>query len=198
MPPDHIHTEKELISLIATGDEYAFRELHSLYWNEVYSLAIAFTKSPQAAEDIVQEVFLKLWVKRHALDHIANFRAYFMIMVRNELISALRKIKKQEKDLQVFIKTAVPADIHPHHGDISAASELVKETLQQLPIRQQQIFRMSREDGMDHNAIADQLNLSKKTVSNTITIVLAHIRKQLHKYDLLIIILAAMITFFLP
>ncbi|NML23051.1 RNA polymerase sigma-70 factor [Pseudoflavitalea sp. G-6-1-2] len=198
MPPDPIHTEKELLSLIAAGDEYAFKALHSLYWNEVYSLAIAFTKSPSTAEDIVQEVFLKLWIKRHSLDHIANFRAYFMIMVRNELISALRKNKKQEKDLQVFIKTAAPADIQPHHSDIGAASELVKESLQQLPERQQQIFRMSREEGMDHNAIADELNLSKKTVSNTITIVLAHIRKQLHKYDLLIAVFAAMSIFIMP
>lgn len=160
--------------------------MHDLYWNDVYSLALAFTKSPQAAEDLVQEVFIKLWMKRDALGHVENFQAFFRIMVRNQVISALRKNKKQEKDLQAFIKTTNPIEPHLITPEVNEATRLVSKIILQLPTRQQQIFRMSREQGLNHDDIASQLNVSKKTVSNTITIVLALIRKQLYKNDLLL------------
>ncbi|RZS68957.1 RNA polymerase sigma-70 factor (ECF subfamily) [Pseudobacter ginsenosidimutans] len=185
LPVPH-HKERTLLSLIAAGDEAAFRELHDLYWNEVYSLAIAFTKSPQVAEDMVQEVFIRLWMKRDALGHVENFNAFFRIMVRNQLISALRKNKKQEKDLQAFINTANPVELHSIAPEVKEAISLVSKTISKLPDRQQQIFRMSREEGLSHDDIAARLNLSKKTVSNTITIILALIRKQLYKNELLL------------
>lgn len=180
------HREKELLSKIAAGDEAAFRELHDLYWNDVYSLALAFTKSPQAAEDLVQELFIKLWMKRNALGHVENFQAFFRIMVRNHLISALRKSRKQENDLRAFIKLADPAEPFQFTPEVNEASRLVSEIIAKLPARQQEIFKMSREEGLDHEKIANRLNVSKKTVSNTITITLAFIRKQLHKNGLLL------------
>lgn len=184
MLPVPLHKEKALLNLIAAGDEAAFKELHDLYWNDVFSLALAFTKSPQAAEDLVQELFIKLWMKRDALGHVDNFRAFFRIMVRNHLISALRKTKKQEKDLQAFIKVANPVEPHLITPEVNEATRLISAIIANLPHRQQQIFRLSREEGLSHDEIASTLNVSKKTVSNTITIILGLIRKQLYKNDL--------------
>ncbi|QEC40434.1 sigma-70 family RNA polymerase sigma factor [Pseudobacter ginsenosidimutans] len=135
---------------------------------------------------MVQEVFIRLWMKRDALGHVENFNAFFRIMVRNQLISALRKNKKQEKDLQAFINTANPVELHSIAPEVKEAISLVSKTISKLPDRQQQIFRMSREEGLSHDDIAARLNLSKKTVSNTITIILALIRKQLYKNELLL------------
>ncbi|MBO9633617.1 MAG: sigma-70 family RNA polymerase sigma factor [Chitinophagaceae bacterium] len=183
VPP---HKEKALLALIAAGNEAAFKELHDLFWNDVYSLALAFTKSPPAAEDLVQELFIKLWMKRDALGHVENFQAFFRTMVRNHLISALRKNKKQEKDLQAFLKTASPVEPQLIAPEVNEAVGLVATIIGNLPARQQQIFRMSREEGLSHEEIANTLQVSKKTVSNTITIILALIRKQLYKHELLL------------
>ena len=185
LPVPH-HREKSLLSRIAAGEEAAFKELHDLYWNDVYSLALAFTKSAQAAEDLVQEVFIKLWMKRQELGHVENFSAFFSVMVRNQVISALRKSKKQEKDLQAFFKTTHLFEQHQHTSEVNEVSRLITTMLSRLPDQQQRIFKLSREEGLNHDDIAAQLNLSKKTVSNTITIVLAQIRKQLHKIDFLL------------
>ena len=172
---------------IADGDEEAFRILHHQYWNEAYSLALAFLKSPQIAEDVVQNVFIKLWLKRASLPAIEKFRSFFLVMVRNEIISLMRKIKKQERDFITFSRLIPVAESHDHRIILGETEMFVKEALAQLTEQQQHIFKLSREEGLNHVEIASLLGLSRKTVSNTITIVLAHIRRYLFRQGVLLI-----------
>lgn len=173
--------EPELLIRIAHGDEQAFKEIHRHYWNEVYSLSLAFLKSHEAAEDNVQELFTKLWIKRASLPAVQNFRSFILVSTRNQLISALRKLQKLEKDESLFLITANGRSANSTTMEARETARLINEALSQLPAQQQEIFNLSRELGMEHAAIAEKLGLSKKTVSNTITMVLGHIRKYLYK-----------------
>ncbi|SHM03829.1 RNA polymerase sigma-70 factor, ECF subfamily [Chitinophaga jiangningensis] len=170
----------ELLVRTADGDETAFAQIHQHYWNEVYALALAFLKSPALAEDIIQEVFIKLWLKRTQLTEIQEFTPYLMVMVRNEIISHLRKAATRQKQLEQYSNGSLSLQELPA-ASITETTAVINSALASLPPKQQQIFAMSREQGLSHEAIAAQTGLSKKTVANTITIALNAIRTYLHR-----------------
>lgn len=173
--------EPELLIRVSHGDEHAFEEIHRHYWNEVYSLSLAFLKSHQAAEDNVQELFTKLWIKRASLPGIQNLRSFILVSTRNQLITALRKLKKLERDESSFLLSVNQYSDENIPMELYETIRLIGEAVSRLTPQQQHIFNLSREEGLDHAAIAERLGLSKKTVSNTITIILAHIRQYLYK-----------------
>ncbi|MBO9632388.1 MAG: RNA polymerase sigma-70 factor [Chitinophagaceae bacterium] len=185
MPSELLHTNPELLSRIATGDQEAFAVLHQQYWDEVYSLALAFLKSPDQAEDIVQDVFLKLWIKRATLPSINEFRPYFMVMVRNEIINYLRQMAQRNKKHAQYVSdnSINPSQLFPATDSDTAA--IIKKALSELTERQMLIFSMSRDEGLSHEQIAEKLGVSKKTVSNTITFVLNHLRTTLYQRGLM-------------
>ncbi|WEK35165.1 MAG: sigma-70 family RNA polymerase sigma factor [Candidatus Pseudobacter hemicellulosilyticus] len=176
------YEEKELLLRIAGGDEQAFGWLHAKYWNEFYSLGIAFLKSAEWAEDVVQEVFIKIWQKRALLPAVEKLEPYLFVVLRNSLISALRTYKRQERDIADYLRAAgQDADNRGLALEVSDTRQLIKEALELLSPQQQLIFRLSREEGLPHQEIADRVGLSPKTVSNTITISLSHIRQYLYR-----------------
>ncbi|WP_127129546.1 RNA polymerase sigma factor [Pseudoflavitalea rhizosphaerae] len=185
MPAELLHTSQELLNRIAAGDQEAFASLHHQYWDECYGLALAFLKSPDQAEDVVQDVFLKLWVKRSSLPAIKDFTPYFMVMVRNEIINYLRQLaQRQKKHAQYVSDNSVHLQQFFSVSDADTAS-IIQKALSELTERQQQIFSLSRDNGLSHEEIAEQLGLSKKTVSNTITQVLNHLRITLYQHGLM-------------
>jgi RNA polymerase sigma-70 factor (ECF subfamily) len=185
MPAEMLHTSQELLNRIAAGDQEAFAALHHQYWDECYGLALAFLKSPDQAEDVVQDVFMKLWVKRSSLPAINDFTPYFMVMVRNEIINYLRQLaQRQKKHAQYVSDNSVNLQQFFAVSDEDTAA-VIRKALGELTDRQQQIFSLSRDAGFSHEEIAEQLGLSKKTVSNTITQVLNHLRITLYQHGLM-------------
>lgn len=166
---------KELLRRIAGGDEEAFAALHQYYWNEIYSLALAFLKSPDAVEDVLQEVFVKLWLKRTSLTAIQDFTPYLMVMVRNEIISEMRRNTVRQQRMEQYLADS-GALVQVPRMPTGETAILISTALARLPAKQQQIFILSREEGLSHEIIAQKTGVSKKTVSNTITIVLNHLR----------------------
>lgn len=184
MSEDLFQEEYGMLMEMAEGNAAAFAALHRRYWNEIYSLALSFLKFPEAAEDIVQEVFVKLWLRREALPEVREFRPYVMVMARNEIISAMRKDAVRQKRHDRFL-----ADSGPLHTDapgvpVSETERLVREALNGLTEKQREIFALSREEGLSHDMIAARTGLSRKTVSNTITIVLNHLRTSLARHGM--------------
>ena len=189
--------ETEVIRRLATGDEKAFEYLYRCYWDELYSLALSFLKSPSLAEDTLQEVFIKLWLKRETISAVKEFKPYFMAMVRYEIINTLRK-KKLYVLIQDSEEVVVAGDCHLKNSfSDKEMSCLIREALDKLPDKQQLIFLLSREQGLTHEHIAQQLNISKKTIANIITLVLNHIREYLSKrgYNFSYIGLTLVITY---
>ena len=86
-----LDNEKELLLQVAEGDEFAYRRIFNNYWGQVYSTAYMFTKMPETAEDITQDVFAQIWVKRAYLRDVGKFEAFLYITARNMIIDRLRK-----------------------------------------------------------------------------------------------------------
>src|SRR5690606_315172 len=74
----------------ASGDRLAFKTLYDRHWDNLYAVALGFLKSPEWSLDILQDVFFKVWVKKEQLSEIDDFGSYLFIMVRNELVTALK------------------------------------------------------------------------------------------------------------
>ncbi len=109
MSEDNFQDEYGILTGMAAGSSTAFAALHRRYWNDIYSLALSFLKSPHAAEDIVQEVFVKLWLRRETLPEVREFRPYAMVMARNEIISAMRKDAVRQKRHDRFLTELGPS-----------------------------------------------------------------------------------------
>lgn len=182
-----------LLERVASGDRGAFGLVHHRYWNNIYNTSLSYLKSPEWAQDIVQDVFLKLWEKRAALPGVENFPAYLYVIVRNELVSALRK-KWDKVPLKDSYNDVIPSDIFSpeHHIDTRKLEEALQNAVRQLSPQQRQIFRMTREMGLSHAEIALQLGIDKRTVGNHATAALNRLRHLLQDHpDMLLVLLTA-------
>ena len=175
--------EKEQLRRIAAGDRSAFALVYARYWNTIYATALSFLKSPEWAQDIVQDIFLRLWTKRELLPEVEKFDAWLYVMARNVLIDQLNK-KLNTTPLDAGYEDVLPGDfLSPEAAyELKQAGELIHQAIQQLPPRQKLIFRLTRQSGLTHNEIATRLHLAPGTVNNHLTRALNTIRQYLRRH----------------
>jgi len=163
-------------------DQDTFTHLFEHYFNRLFQFAMTMVKSEILAEEIVLDIFTKLWGKREDLKKITNIKAYLYIAVRNSAITAIRAKKKVV--FEIFDSATVPlADYQ-----LSAENELIEEEMfndlneavKSLPEKCKIIFKLIREDGLNRNEVADILGISVKTVDNQIAIAVRKIADQLN------------------
>ncbi len=186
------YTDLELFALIASGNEIAYRQFYDRHWNRIFSTAVTYLKSAPAAEDVVQEVFLKLWSKRATLKEVDNPAGYLYIMCRNMLINSLHRQLELNELTEQQIEVLPGSLLHPHQVvDIKELSEKINAAVLHLPPQQQTIFRLSREQGLNHEEIAARLGIEKTTVKNHIVRALNNLRTSLsvHEYIMLLVLL---------
>jgi len=174
------YEEKRLLKQISKGDEKAFRALYDAYFNHLSAFVFSMCKSPEATEEIVQDIFIKLWINRHSLSQFDSPEAYIFSMARNRTIDYMRRLAKDTNLMSVLA-----ADLSTGNNDIEErmnAKELrrlIEEALGQLSAQKQTIFQLSRDEGLSHDQIAEMMQLSKSTVKNHLSETLRHIREHL-------------------
>ncbi|NML22884.1 RNA polymerase sigma-70 factor [Pseudoflavitalea sp. G-6-1-2] len=172
--------EKELLNRVAAGDELAFATLFASHRNRVYALAYKLTGVKSGAEDVVQDVFLKLWLRREDLPNIRNFRAYLNTITANLVSNMLRRVAYEYRFLNETIRTDVSQNADGI--SVSALHELqnkIHKAVSSLSKQQQKIFLLSREQGMKYSAIAELLGISTATVKTHMVDALRNIRAHL-------------------
>lgn len=177
MKIDALHNETELLTAIATGSERAFATLFHAYRDKVYSAAFRLTHSGFLAEEVVQDVFLKLWVKREVLLEIAGFEDYLFIMTRNHVFSALKRMARQQQlvdDLQ--LEQPVAENTTYNRMLDLEIEEIVHQAVELLPAQQKQVYLMSKEQELKRDEIAKKLRISSETVKTHLARALRHIR----------------------
>jgi RNA polymerase sigma-70 factor (ECF subfamily) len=178
-----LNNERELLLRIAEGNEHAFRKLFDHYWDNVYSVAFVLTKSSVLSEEIVQDVFLKIWLKRDQLVSVTKFEGYLFIVARNHIYNELRK-KTMERPFvehldQYFLETsALPGQ----EMMLKETKQMIDRAVKQLPPQQRAVFELSRNEGLDHAKIADKLGISRLTVKSHMTKALQSIRQYLQTH----------------
>lgn len=168
----------QLLRLTQEGSEKAFAEIYTRYWKKIYSIAFTFLKSKEAAQDSVQEVFLKLWHNRHNLAHVQAFKPYLFVSARNLIISTLRNnvlLVDLSPGQDVLEQTFLP----DRQLSYKESVKLLQQAIEQLPLQQQRAYKLSRNDGLRYDDIAKEMGISPLTVRTHITKALAFIRKYL-------------------
>lgn len=154
---------------VASGNEFAFRKLFNLYHHRLGTYIFRITDSMEMAEEVVQDVFLKIWIKREALSQVENFNAYLFVISKNHALNCLRKQAKEwllKKEWDNYIDTTVSVE----DSEISKYYSLLDEAIDQLPPQQQKIFLLSRHERLKYTEIADRVDLSKETVKKYLQI----------------------------
>ncbi len=176
--------ESKLVKSLAKGNILAFNTLFREYGNRLYRFAYSYLKSEAEAEELVQEVFMIIWEKRASLKEELSFRSYLFTisfnMIRKhfrtkaQLSAYLQSGLKEETDLQTI-----------QNISYSSLFQYITELVNKLPEKRRLIFRKSRFEGMSIKEIAEELNISHKTVENQLTDALKYLRTHLNKEGLL-------------
>jgi len=172
---DGIPDERQILAAVAAGDEKAFRVLVEAYWSRVYFNTLTLVKSPVVAQDLTQDIFLKIWLQREKLGGVDNFRNYIYVVGRNQVITALRqKIAEAAVDDTAALREDMQApDLRLEGKD---AYKMLMEGVERLTPQQKLIFKMSRMEGLSHEQIALKLGLSKNTVKVHMVLALNFLR----------------------
>jgi RNA polymerase sigma-70 factor (family 1) len=176
----YITNEEEInnwLSRISNDDHEAFTRLLALFWNKVYIQALTHLKSPFTAQDLTQDIFVKLWVNRSKLPEVTNFSGYLSVMCRNEIFSLLRKRANQtvQPDETVQEEHWIPdKQLQKKHS-----YDTILKAIELLPPARKNVFKMSRLDGLSYDEIASLLNISRNGVKDHIVKALAFLRNYL-------------------
>jgi len=162
-------SDKQLFKEVSEGDERAFQHLFTRYYPRMISFAGMMVKSPYAAEEIVQEVFIRLWEQREVLAEVKSPENFVFIVIRNHTFNYLRAAaNEQNRREQLWEALQQRAADETITLEMQEADQFFEKILAKLSPQQQKIFRMSREEGFSHQQIADELQLSKDTVKKHI------------------------------
>jgi RNA polymerase sigma-70 factor (family 1) len=175
--------EKMLLQRMAEGDTQAFARIFDNYWKKIYSISLTYIKSTQEAEDVTQDVFLKIWKNREKLTEVDSLNNYLFIMTRNQVLTALRKKSAQDHQ-PLFIETGGASKDPLPDREVAYKDLQVKlhEAIRLLPPKQQEALRLSREEGLGHEEIARLMGVSKSTVKNHIVTGLNTVRLYLREH----------------
>ena len=173
-------SDKSLLNLLKRGDERAFKFLYDKYWDKLYNLALYRLDDQFEAEEVVQDIYTNLWKNKEKLNIETEFSRYLSGAVKFETINRLMKRICKQKSVDHVAKTLYMTDDYDVHDKIDLQSLLnhVDETIQTLPAKCKVVFTMSRNEYRSHKMIAEQLQISEKTVQKHITFALKLLRER--------------------
>ena len=177
MSPSFLYQEKVLLQEISEGNEKAFRALYDCYFGRLSSYIFKLIKSELATEEIVQDIFVKLWESRATLVSVDTPEAYIFSMARNRAIDHLRRITRETKLIGALKQQLGSSNNETEERlDAEDLQRLIAEALKELSPQKQEIFRLRNGEGLDHAEIAHTMQLSRSTVKNHLSQTLHHLR----------------------
>lgn len=195
---DHVNNHELLFLQVAEGDEIAFRGLFNIYIQRLSAFVFKLTKSDSTTTELVQDIFVKLWVNRSKLRDVENHQAYLFSIASNCTMDHLRKVAANARmKTRLWQQMAVSENNTDESLIAKESEELINAAVVQLSPQKQKIFTLSRNEGLNHEQIAHHLQLSKSTVKNHIVETLRHIRSYLHRHSETLILLGTIAALFI-
>ena len=167
LPADLPYNDNELFAGIAAGDEQAFRVCFDRWYPTLYGASLHYLKVHEAAEDVVQQVFTRLWEKRAAVATIEKPLDYLFIMCRNECLDTLRRPAAKPGYQALTSEPFNPAAEGPGPEQQLVAKqirELLQQAVNTLPPQQREVWTLVREKGYTYKQAADMTGLSPITI----------------------------------
>lgn len=171
--------EQYLKTRIVKGDKDAFSLVFKKYYGKVCKFIMSMVKQKSLAEDLSQDIFVKLWARRRKLMSISSIDSYLFIMARNRTLDYFRKASRKKECIGVSEELLLSIASHDSSEQIdnNSAIEAVKVAVNNLPPKRRDIFMMSRFDGLSNDEIAILMGVTRKTVENQLSLAGSQIKK---------------------
>jgi len=172
---------QELLTRLKNGDILAFDQLYELYSHKLFSFVFKILKNEAEVDDIVQEVFVKIWESRNKLEDYKLLNSYIFTIAYNNSIDLIRKRISNNKYLG-HLKYSASINFTPTIVSQIEYNELnnqVEKLIANLPDRQKQVYLLHREEGLTYTEIAEKLGISKNTVENHMVKALKYLRQNM-------------------
>lgn len=171
-----VNQERDLLEQIAGGDQQAFAVLfdqyHHLLGHHIYKI----TENRELTQEIVQDVFLKIWMTREALREIEHFKAWIYKVASNQSINAVKKIARQRVRQQQWEQYA---RLEEEEEEDQRLPDIIDAAIAGLPAQQQKVYLLSRREGLRYQDIAREMGLSQETVKYYMKLALAGITRHI-------------------
>lgn len=176
-----IENESALLQQISEGCEQSFGVLFYHYLPVLQSFAVKFTRSTEAAEEVIQEAFVRVWLNRDRLDEVENIQAYLYKFVSNECLSHLRKVLREEKAMDGVknVRLQPLNNVTMESVHLNELKGIITRAVETLSPQRKTVYQLSRLEGLSIPEISEKLNLSQNTVKNTLITALKSIRANL-------------------
>jgi RNA polymerase sigma-70 factor (ECF subfamily) len=176
-------SDLSLIKKIQRGDKLAFESLFRSYYASLCDYAQKYVRHPQAAEDQVQEVFVKIWEIRKDWNPQGTIQVYLYTAVRNQSLNYLKhkKIVDKWKQKETLNKATIQFSQAEEKTDLEEMNKWLLEAIQKLPEKRREIFELSRDHGLTYVEISKTLGISVKTVETQMGRSLRHLRNRLEQ-----------------
>ena len=170
----------KIIAALANDNEAPMEELFNYYYPRLLNFSIKFLKIEDGIDDIIQEVFVKIWQNRKKINSQSTFNSYIFTITRNLLLNELRSRLNNEKTRDE-IRSLSMAQEYSSTDEIEYrdVKEKVDQLINNLPERQKEIFILSRTEGLSHKEIAEKLGINTKTVEYHITLAVKYLKDNL-------------------
>ncbi|MCM5527917.1 RNA polymerase sigma factor [Parasegetibacter sp. NRK P23] len=179
MTAPSFHTDPDLLRKIAAGDSAAFEVFFLQAWDYVYGIAIRLTKSPEIADDLAQEIFIRLWNNRARLVDLDNFPAFLYTVSRNLVYDHLRnKVFREEnmEELRRYFSTDAEA---PDFMERKEQREQLNDAIGRLSPQLKAVFTLSYLEGLNHTQIAERLGITPVSSRVFLARAVSRLRKML-------------------
>jgi len=172
------HIEEQWVRNLKSGDIQAFNELFGYYGGRLYHFSYRYLRSEAECEELVQEVFTRIWEKRSELKEDLSFRSYIFTIAFN----IIRKYFRSRVQAKSYYESQMMEDFQLETSqriNFNSLKSRLDALVSMLPLRRREIFMKSRMEGLSIKEIADEMQISKKTVENQLTEALKFIRSHL-------------------
>lgn len=162
---DQSNIQQEWLSLIAKGDEKAFTDFFVHYSGPVHAFILKHSGDKDLADDILQDIFTKIWLTRESLEEVKNSSAYLFTIARNHVVNLIKqKIRDRKRNLEWHTLHAETFPSEP----IEPLLTVIDKAIEQLPERQRETWLLSRKEGKKYAEIAEALGVSRETVKTNL------------------------------
>ncbi|GAA4436177.1 RNA polymerase sigma-70 factor [Ravibacter arvi] len=182
MSKNPLKDEKEILRELAGGSESAFARVFNHFSPRVYSTSLRFLGSEESAQEVVQDVFMDIWLRREKLTGVLNLEAYLQGMVRKQVYDVFRMKSAFEELQQELLRRDYAENSTERLLRDREYQVVLTRTLESLPDLQREIFRLAKEDGLSHQDIAHRMNLSPLAVKAHMKRSLRFIRMRLEPF----------------
>lgn len=196
MAEQTLYTEKELLERLIAGDERAFDLLYHQYSKRIYANTLRLVKDEEFAQEILQEVFIRIWQQRERLDADKSFSSYLFTITQNLIRDFFRKAARDRK-LQAML-ISVGSELYEHiestifHKETNA---ILNEAIEQLPLQRKRIFTLCKIEGKSYDEVAAIMGISVSTVGNQLVKATRSIRQHFLLSENCALLVTALVVF---